>query len=61
MNKKNSEIRQVLKEARVRQWEVADALNISEATIVRKLRRELPEEEKARILQVINQLKNRAC
>lgn len=61
MRKKNAEIRQALKEARVKQWEVASVLGISEATMVRRLRRELPEKEKARILQVIEQLKDQAC
>ncbi|KJS18544.1 MAG: hypothetical protein VR69_00150 [Peptococcaceae bacterium BRH_c4b] len=61
MFKENLEIRQKLREAGKKQWELADALNISEATIVRKLRKELPEEEKTRIIAVIEQLKNRAC
>lgn len=62
MQEKNSEIKMALKESRVRQWEVAEALNISESTIVRRLRKELPLDEKTRILQVIEQLKsNRAC
>ena len=40
----NLEIRRKLKERKVMQWQVADALNISEMTLVRKLRYELPEE-----------------
>ena len=61
MVKKNAEIRQVLKKKGIKHWQVADAMGISEATMVRRLRKELPEEEKARILQIIEQLRSRAC
>ncbi|OPX85730.1 hypothetical protein [Pelotomaculum sp. PtaB.Bin117] len=54
----NTEIRNKIKNARLFQYEVARALHISEATLIRWLRQELPEKEKARILAVIEQLKN---
>lgn len=60
MCEKNPEIRRALKEAGVKHWQAAYAMGISEATMVRRLRRELPEEEKARILAVIKQLKSQA-
>ena len=42
----NLEIRRKLKETKVMQWQVADELGVSEMTLVRKLRYELPEAEK---------------
>ena len=46
MIQNNLEIRQKAKEKGVLLWEVADKLKISEATMTRKLRKELPPEEK---------------
>ena len=57
MVEKNTEIRQSFKDAGIKHWQVADEMHISEATMVRKLRRELSEEEKTRVLQVVEQLK----
>ena len=51
------EIRQAIKEAKLTQWKVADLMGYSEATIVRKLRKELPQEEKTKILEIIKQNK----
>lgn len=53
---KNLKIRQTAKEANVFLWEIAAVLNISEATITRKLRKELSAEETAKILGIIEQL-----
>lgn len=52
----NANIRKVAKAQRVQLWAIADALGISEATIQRRLRHELPEDEQQRILQIINDL-----
>lgn len=52
----NLAIRRKLKETKVMQWQVADALNISEMTLVRKLRYELPEVEKQKIFEIIEEL-----
>lgn len=49
----NLEIRQAMKEKRLFNYEVAEMLGISEFTLSRKLRKELPEDEKERILDVI--------
>ncbi len=50
---KNLDIREAIKKAKFRHWQIADLLNISEATFVRKLRKELSETEKQRILKII--------
>lgn len=52
----NLEIRRKLKEKKVFQWQVAKRMNISEMTLVRKLREELTEEEKQKILSVIEEI-----
>lgn len=52
----NSDLRKSAKENGVALWEIADRLNISEPTMTRKLRRELPAEEKQRIISLIDEI-----
>ena len=52
----NLTIRRKLKEAEVFQWEISERLGISEMTLVRKLRRELPEAEKQKIFSAIEEI-----
>ncbi|MCH5300948.1 MAG: hypothetical protein J1E56_06480 [Ruminococcus sp.] len=52
----NAEIRKVTKLKGVRLWEVANALNISEPTMTRKLRKELPDKEKQTIFKIIDEI-----
>ena len=49
----NLEIRQAMKERRMFNYELAELMGISEFTLSRKLRNELPQEEKDRILNLI--------
>lgn len=53
----NLEIRQAMKERRMFNYELAEMLGISEFTLSRKLRNELPQEEKERILNLIRNRK----
>ena len=53
----NLEIRQELKNHRVFYYELAKWMGISEFTLSRKLRSELAEEEKKRILELIHSKK----
>ena len=53
MNKKNLEIRNMLKAKGMRHWQLAELLNISEATLCRKFRRELPPDEQKMIIDLI--------
>ena len=53
---KNHEIRIAAKKAQINLWKIADALGITDSTFSRKLRHELPENEKARILAIIHKL-----
>ena len=52
----NKEIRSAAKNAGVRLWEVAAAYGINDGNFSRKLRQELPREEKEKILAIINRL-----
>ena len=52
----NIDIRNAIKKARLFCWEVAEELGISESYFSRKLRKELPQDEKARILAAIEKL-----
>ena len=52
-NMANLDIRNAIKNANLKHWQVADLLNISEATLVRKLRKELSVDEKEYILRII--------
>ena len=53
----NQEIRIAIIKANLKYYEVADKLGILEHNFSRKLRYELSEKEKARVLQVIEELK----
>ena len=52
----NTDIRTTAKEKKVRFWEVAEYLKISEPTMTRKLRKELPDSEKQEIFKIIDEL-----
>lgn len=52
----NQEVRLYAKSSGVRLWQIAEALEIWEATLSRKLRHELPTEEKNKILGIIDTL-----
>lgn len=54
---KNKVIRKVLKDSGMKQWELAEKLGISEFTLSRKLRNELPQEEQERLLNLIRSRK----
>lgn len=54
--KSNMVIRSASKNAGVRLWQIAEALGIQETALSRKLRHELPTEEKNKILGIIEAL-----
>lgn len=53
MNKKNVELRQVMKRYGLTCWQLADILEVSESTVYRWFRHELPEDKKSEILEKI--------
>lgn len=55
-NVANREIREAAKAAGIKLWQVAEKFGISDGNFSRKLRRELPEEERERVLNIIRVL-----
>ena len=53
---KNLAVRTAAKAAGIPLWRIADAIGVGEATMTRKLRHELPENEKKQLLNLIKQL-----
>ena len=54
--KANMDIRNAAKKAGVLLWELAAACGVNDGNFSRKLRQELPQEEKEKILAIIDQL-----
>lgn len=53
---KNKELRDYAKSKEVRLWQIAEKLNINDGNFSRKLRYELPTNEKERIKNIINEI-----
>lgn len=56
MTTTNQDIRDAAAAAGVRLWRVADALGLADGTLSRRLRHELPQAEKEKILAIIRAL-----
>ena len=52
---KNMKIRQALLEVSMKNYQLAEIMGISEFTLSRKLRNELPKEEQERIISIIKE------
>ena len=52
----NSQIRNRARETGVKLWEIADRYGVNDGNFSRKLRRELPVEERERILRLIDEI-----
>lgn len=57
----NIEVRAAIKKARLFNYEVAAAVGMAETAFSRKLRKELPPDEKERILEAIERLAKGEC
>lgn len=55
-NVANKEIRDAAKEVGVCLWQVAEKLGVSDGNFSRKLRRELPAEDREKVLSIIREL-----
>lgn len=55
----NEAIREKVKATGVRYWEVAEQIGVSDVTLCRQLRRELPEARQQLILHAIDELTRR--
>lgn len=56
----NQDVRQKASSAGLRLWQIAEALGIADYTLSRKLRKELPDEEKEQIFFIIQELAQEA-
>lgn len=56
INAANAEIRSTAKKAGVCLWQIAERIGVNDGNFSRKLRRELPEQEKREILQIIQDI-----
>ena len=52
----NQDIRRTAAGAGVKLWQIAEALGIADCSLSRKLRQELPTEEKEKIFSIIREL-----
>ena len=52
----NQDIRQKAERSGVRLWQIAEALGVADCNFSRKLRKELPQEEKEKIFSIIEKL-----
>lgn len=53
----NEDIRNAIKEANIKYWQIADKLGMNDGNFSRKLRHEMTEDEKLKILKIINENK----
>lgn len=56
----NIDVREAANRFGVKLWQIADAMGIADSNFSRKLRKELPQNEKDRIFSIINQLAKEA-
>ena len=49
----NERVKNTLKNCGLRQWQLAAIIGVSEQTLYRKLRVELPEEEQSKLISII--------
>lgn len=52
----NQEIRSQAKENNIPLWKIADGLGITDSTFSKWLRKELPQEKKIKVLEIISNL-----
>ena len=52
----NLDVRRHAKEKGICLWQCAEVMGISEPTMTRKLRKELPDDEKAKLFEIIDRL-----
>ena len=57
---KNQDIRDAAKKSGIKLWQIAEKLGIWDATLSRKLRKELPHEDKEKIIGIIAELAKEA-
>ena len=56
---KNKDLKDTMKKNGIMQWQVADAYGMREDSFSRKMRYELSADEKAKIVEIIHELKDK--
>lgn len=56
MSEVNNAVRQAAKEKGVFLWQIADKLCVSEMTLIRRLRHELPQDQQTDVLEAIEKI-----
>ena len=56
MKRPNEDIRRAMGAKGIKQWELAEEMKILECNLSRKLRKELPESEKEKLLKIIEEM-----
>ncbi len=57
MTRANQDIRAAARESGIMLWQVADKMKMHDANLSRKLRHELPDDQKQKIFNIIDELK----
>ena len=56
MKKTNVKLREQMQKLHVPVWAVADVIGVHENTLLRRLRKELPENDRAHLMQIVEQI-----
>jgi hypothetical protein len=56
MEKANQDIRKMIRDSGLKYWQVAERYGVNDGNFSRKLRTELPDKEKVKILMIISEL-----
>ncbi len=56
MTQANQELKNYARSKKVPYWRIADAYDVCENTIARMFRKELPQEEKEKIMKIIDEI-----
>lgn len=54
----NMDLRDYAKSKGVKLWQIAEKLNINDGNFSRKLRKELPDQEKKKIIMIVDEVAN---
>ena len=54
----NMDLRDYAKSQGVKLWQIAEKLNINDGNFSRKLRKELPDQEKKKIIMIVDEVAN---
>lgn len=61
MKRANEKERELLRAEKIPLWQIGQRLNVSEQTIIRWLRTELPEDKRRKILSAVEEIKAEAA